>query len=399
MLIDELHKHDKYVIFGAQVIAIGAYTAIKGLTGLAPVCFTVSGASGALRDGLYGNPAEIDGIEIRQLDDVSKDTFIVVGVTELVQKDVVPMLEGMGYTDLFVLTQHEEHLLMSAYYDSIGKFPSLSVTSDISREYDDGIKSIDIELARDSGDGNAVEEADSNYSEDEQVARELDLCIYEVLNHRDTALSQRPSVRSFEIPIQAGAALTDKRIADIPDDTGISISGKNKQYCEMTASYWVWKNTDHAWKGIEHYRRHLLVRPKLLRAMNGDVDAILPLPYICYPDELYQFRRFVSEDVKDALLRGLKDVHPDEYEDYLKILHGKYQYTYNLVCARREVFDDYCSWLFEITEYMEIHYGKEVPELVETRAFSYIAEVLTNIYFMYHQTDLKIYHAEKAIFT
>ena len=79
-------------------------------------------------------------------------------------------------------------------------------------------------------------------------------------------------------------------------------------------------------------------------------------------------------------------------------MKGPYQYTYNLVCARREVFDDYCSWLFEITEHMENRYGKEVPELIETRAFSYIAEVLTNIYFMTHK-NLRILHAEKAIFT
>lgn len=40
-----------------------------------------------------------------------------------------------------------------------------------------------------------------------------------------------------------------------------------------------------------------------------------------------------------------------------------------------------------------------MPELVETRAFSYIAEVLTNIYFMTQQNKLRILHVEKAIYT
>jgi hypothetical protein len=48
---------------------------------------------------------------------------------------------------------------------------------------------------------------------------------------------------------------------------------------------------------------------------------------------------------------------------------------------------------------MEENYTSEVPELVETRAFSYVAEVLTNLYFMYHQKDLRIRHVEKAIYT
>ncbi|MBR6268426.1 MAG: DUF4422 domain-containing protein [Selenomonadaceae bacterium] len=61
------------------------------------------------------------------------------------------------------------------------------------------------------------------------------------------------------------------------DNTGKNISARNKQYCEMTATYWVWKNTHHTWKGIEHYRRHLLVKPEMLAE---DVDAILPLTYV-----------------------------------------------------------------------------------------------------------------------
>lgn len=199
----------------------------------------------------------------------------------------------------------------------------------------------------------SVEVRDGAKEADNASSKNIDLTMYEVRNHRDNELLNRPSTSSYEISIQAGAALTDKRIAKVTDDTGDNISDKNRQYCEMTASYWVWKNTDHAWKGIEHYRRHLLIRPELLSMIKGDVDAILPLPYICYPDELYQFRRFVNEDVKNALLQGLKDVHPDEYEEYLKILQGPYQYTYNMVCAKREVFDDYCRWFFEITEHME----------------------------------------------
>lgn len=137
------------------------------------------------------------------------------------------------------------------------------------------------------------------------------------------------------------------------------------------------------------------MRPEMLL---DDVDAIMPLPYICYPHEAAQFLRFTTENVLRALLKALKDLHPDKYGDYIGILYGKYQYTYNLFCARRHVFDNYSRWFFEITEYMEKTMGEDVPELLETRAFSYVAEVLTNLYFMQNQKELRIRHAEKAIY-
>lgn len=225
---------------------------------------------------------------------------------------------------------------------------------------------------------------------------DMDFVLYEVRNDRDKPLDHPPNLFTYERPIQAGAALSDKVITKLGDNTGINISEKNRMYCEMTAVYWVWKNTNHDWIGIEHYRRHLLVKPEMLR---DDIDVIMPLPYICYPHEAAQFLRFTTERVLNALVKALEDLYPDEYKDYLRILYGKYQYTYNLICARRYVFDNYCRWFFEITEYMERTMGGDVPELIETRAFSYVAEVLTNLYFMHHQNDLRIRHVEKAIYT
>lgn len=347
MIVDELKKYAHFSIYGAQVVAYGAYTAISCLCGRTPDCFVVSCPD--------GNPDEIEGIPVRTLEYVPNDTLVIVGVTELLQREILSLLKEKGYRNVFVLTQHEEYLLMSAYFAEIDRYPILP---------------------------NAEER------------QPVDLGLYEVRNHRDTPLAEPPALQSFEKPIQAGADISEDRVARLLDNTGDNISRKNKQYCEMSATYWVWKNTDHDWKGIEHYRRHLLVRPEIL---HGEVDAVLPLPYICYPNTMAQFGRFVSENVQQALLKALRELHSDKYEDYLKILYGKYQYTYNLVCARSEVFDAYCEWFFNITEYMET-LANEVPEIASTRALSYVAEVLTNLYFMYNQDGWRIMHVEKAIY-
>lgn len=347
MQLEKVENAEKFYIYGAQVIAIGAYTGIKGLTGRKPEAFLVS--------KLSGNPDEINGIPVSLPDNVDRNALIIVAVTELIQKELVPELEKKGFKNLIIMSQHEEHMLMSKYFDSVGRFPCAKEGTGITSSK---------------------------------------LAIYEVSNHRDQPLSAHPKLLSYEYSIQAGADIADRIICDILDNTGDNISSKNKQYCEMTASYWVWKNTNHDWKGIEHYRRHLLVKPEHLA---DDVDAILPLPYICYPNTMYQFRRFVSEEVKDALFKALKDLHPNEYDRYCDILYGQYQYTYNLVVAKRKIFDDYCTWFFEITEYME-NMGDEVTDIRDTRALSYVAEVLTNLYFMYHSERLKIRHVEKAIY-
>lgn len=347
-LVECLEKHPgPFAIYGAQVVAYGAFRAVMELCGRKPECFVVTRPE--------GNPDEINGIPVRTPEVLRRDWLVVVGVTELLQGEIVSSLKGRGFENLFILTQREEHRLMSAYFARIGKFPAATV---------------------------------------QKQDLETDIVLYEVRNHRDQPLRTRPALRDFERSIQAGAALSDKRVAPLTDDTGENISAKNKQYCELSATYWVWKNTGHAWTGIEHYRRHLLVTPNML---GGDVDAVLPLPYLCYPDTMAQFRRFVSGDVQQALLRALKTLHPLEYGEYEKILYGPYQYTYNIFCAKRAVFEDYCGWFFEITGHMEIMSDK-VPEIRETRALSYVAEVLTNLYFTYNQGRWNIRHTGREIY-
>lgn len=59
-------------------------------------------------------------------------------------------------------------------------------------------------------------------------------------------------------PIHVGKELSDENLWFIWDNTWDNISIKNKNYCELTAMYWVWKNTkpcDYVW--FFHYRRFL----------------------------------------------------------------------------------------------------------------------------------------------
>lgn len=61
---------------------------------------------------------------------------------------------------------------------------------------------------------------------------------------------------SIYLPMQVGAK-GKETIGYLRDDTGDNISEKNSMYCELTAMYWLWKNSDADYCGVVHYRRFL----------------------------------------------------------------------------------------------------------------------------------------------
>ena len=73
-----------------------------------------------------------------------------------------------------------------------------------------------------------------------------------VVTHKDVNLSALPD--GYKI-IHAGHARADKDLGYIGDDTGDNISRLNPFLDEITALYWIWKNTNHTHTGIVHYRR------------------------------------------------------------------------------------------------------------------------------------------------
>lgn len=80
---------------------------------------------------------------------------------------------------------------------------------------------------------------------------------------------------SIYLPVHAGAAgKANISLSYQRDDEGENISLKNPNYCELTALYWLWKNSKAEYLGLAHYRRQNIMKFYLLLKKVNDKYCI-----------------------------------------------------------------------------------------------------------------------------
>ena len=220
--------------------------------------------------------------------------------------------------------------------------------------------------------------------------------VYMAKSHFDKPLENFPSdIASNLIPIQVGAALTDKRIAEITDNTGDNISERNRHYSEVTAIYWMWKNANADYLGLCHYRRIWKELDNIAAHLqSGQIDAVLPLPTL-FPHSVLQdqFKCF-TPDVWETTLRVLDEFAPTYKETIEKVLKGQIFYSCNMFILKREILHDLCEFMFPIIMEIEKRIG-DLPNPYYNRYAGFCAEQLITIYFLQNVKNLNIVHAEK----
>lgn len=221
------------------------------------------------------------------------------------------------------------------------------------------------------------------------------ITVYTAKCHVDRELTEDVSRYDWETDIQVGAALTDERICEVCDNTGENISDKNRQYCELTALYWIWKNDHSDYVGLGHYRRHFKITEEQLRKLvASDIDVVLTIPIFDYPDVETVYRRdHVGRDW-DVMCEAIKELAPKYQKTLEKMRQGQFYYAYNMFIMRREILEDYCAWLFPILSCCEERCGGE-RSTYQNRYIGFLAEHLLSLYFMHHEKEYKIVHAEK----
>lgn len=171
------------------------------------------------------------------------------------------------------------------------------------------------------------------------------------------------------IPIQAGRALNKNKYKRffsqmIGDDTGDNISMLNDRYSELTALYWIWKNSKAKYIGLMHYRRFLnlynrtevqsfedfgLTRENVEKIM-ADADVVTArYSGLNIGDNIYEhyLHNHYSEDLY-VVVRCIVKRYPKMAADLYRFLLKDSYVPFNMFIARKQVIDEYCKWLFDV---------------------------------------------------
>ncbi len=220
-------------------------------------------------------------------------------------------------------------------------------------------------------------------------------CIYIARSVFDQPLRREYKLSEFQKEIQVGAALTERRICELTDDVGEQISGRNRQFCELTALYWIWKNARQEIVGLEHYRRHFLLGERWLSDMRErEIDVILPTPLYVAPSIEQNYReRHVASDW-EFMMDYLKKVYPDDYAEAVDFFDTNLYSPCNMFIMKKKVLDDLCAWMFPIL-FICAEHGGEREDGYQNRYPGFLSERLISFFFEKNRERYRVVYADK----
>ena len=227
-----------------------------------------------------------------------------------------------------------------------------------------------------------------------------DFKIY-VVTHKDAKLSMLPD--GYEI-IHAGHALAKNDFGYLSDDLGDNISRLNLYLNEITALYWIWKNTSHDFIGFVHYRRFFTTdgknflstdaAKKILRESDIIVNGC-EYGYIALRDwKAVLSTRNLAEYVINTIKKYIALRQPDYLAAYDRVNNSFGVFCYEIFITRREIFNSYCEWLFSfiIDATEEILATTDIANSDDPRiyrAISFVAEHLMTVWLIKNRLRIK----------
>lgn len=212
------------------------------------------------------------------------------------------------------------------------------------------------------------------------------------------------------IPLHVGAEGKDD-LGYTLDSTGENISVKNPHFCELTGLYWIWKNSKAEYVGLVHYRRYFyksLFNNTKKILCKDDIVNILDKKDIILSQRGYtwgssvrgQYEKKHIKDDLDKCEKILKDKYP-EYSTYFdKVLAGDHYCPFNMFICRKELLDDYCTWLFAILFELEKEIDLKNREPYNARVYGFLSERLLNVWVLKNKlkvAELPVFNNEENV--
>ena len=154
-------------------------------------------------------------------------------------------------------------------------------------------------------------------------------------------------------------------IGYISDNTGDNISIKNPYFCELTGIYWAWKNLDSDYIGLVHYRRYfsdcnkipkteeekfkVVLNSEELNKKLENVDIILPKQRNYYIENIYDhYKHTMYIEPLDITGEIIKEKYSEYLAEFENLKKNKKMHAFNMFIMKKNYFDEYCTWLFDI---------------------------------------------------
>ena len=308
---------------------------------------------------------------------LSLDYPVYIGTRGIFHEKITEMLTEIGFKVIYPVTVEMDLMLrnqyLEKYYSSIG------------REF--------IKLDK-------LQEFPVSAFKDSEVINKISASVYTVKSPFDRPLQQEYSIASYEKEIYVGAVFAENSLPLLPknalrDNEGENISEKNKQFCELTALYWIWKHAREDILGLVHYRRHFLFPKNWKECMlNNQVDVILPVPLYVAPTVEENFKSRHDPSDWEFMMQYLKDNFPENYQAACRFFKGNLYSPCNMFVMKRDVLDALCSWLFPILFKVAEH-GGEKDNSYLNRYPGFISERLISLYFEINREKFKLVYADK----
>ncbi len=364
-----------YYIFGAHP---RGYTMYQYLRTLEPDRKIL----GFLFDNEEINPEEIEGVKVYDLkvitsDELDTDAVVFRATRGVFHEHIKEVLKNFGFSEenIIPVTPAFDMDLRNKY---------------VQRVFENEGRVFEKLLPGESVESYPVTDSDDSHPE---------CCIYVAKTVFDKDFSENVSLKKYESIIQVGTELTESRLTDAVcfDNDGENISTKNKQFCELTALYWIWKHADQDIIGLEHWRRRFLLPDNWIELFEKDeIDVILPVPLCVMPSLEENYRgRHVSE-VWDRAMKILEELHPEDAEAAGRYFREHNLYSpCNMMIARKDILKEYCSWVFPVLLRLNEEIGA-LEDSYQNRYPGFLSERLLNYYLDSRRDNFHIVYADKS---
>ncbi|MDI6552894.1 DUF4422 domain-containing protein [Leuconostoc falkenbergense] len=214
------------------------------------------------------------------------------------------------------------------------------------------------------------------------------------------------------LPVQVGSSLSKARFNGYQaDNQGENISAKNPYFNELTAIYWARFNSNADIIGLVHYRRFFGFKKgkNLQNVLDGSQvlsllernDVILPKKrhYWIESSESH-YRHAHHGSAIDAVRQIINSKYPDYIDVFEKQMSKTTSHMFNMFIMRREEFNAYSDWLFDILFEVESMIQNDVLNWspYEKRVYGFLSERLLDVWIVQNNiryTEVPVLFMEK----